>query len=682
MTARAGSAHGVRALAAAGVNAKAVDQVRANNDAASDAVAASLARLATSQEAFETVDVQHKQAMASHKTAIDAAGLSLNNSKFAAAEDARDILDTAEATRSTVAQQAGLARNRSVALCAEQHQGRAAGDAARHASVEKLSKLVNQFRACSNNEKKVVEEKAEVKEESVAAEKAVEAQAATAVKAEAAEEKTDAFLQVRTNLRRARVSVRQCQEIGDSLMRFRSMVHGANNVTANVTAPKAVKFGATLTMTDPTPERKQAAAAALKSSVVKSLGLAASAVTVKVISGDDVAFLEAEPKATPNTDAMPQAVKFEITVVAKGAALSKVVQGVEKLGSAAGVTALVADMGAEVDGLVGATVSKPKVKNVVESAAPETTEAIVSPQVEKLGAVTDGVGKLQAQLAEAAAESDRIKTRCDNVADLSFETMNKKGAAIYEKASKEADIETQADINKATKVYDETLMEIAQKSEFWDEWEAARNNRTASKADVDAKKAAANATRHAGVEEVRAAFDDKVMTIAASMQRQNKTVGIAQRESASILDAAKQALSNDLAAAKESCEALKRYRVQETKVIGDIKTDMDNDAAKTTKAKADKAAAVAAGIKAAADVKAAAEETAAAKATKATADLEAAGDVAKLAAQNNKKVADAKAAADAAAKIVKDAADAQTAKAAADKAVVDQVAANAAAAKL
>ena len=549
MTARAGSAHGVRALAAAGVNAKAVDQVRANNDAASDAVAASLARLATSQEAFETVDVQHKQAMASHKTAIDAAGLSLNNSKFAAAEDARDILDTAEATRSTVAQQAGLARNRSVALCAEQHQGRAAGDAARHASVEKLSKLVNQFRACSNNEKKVVEEKAEVKEESVAAEKAVEAQAATAVKAEAAEEKTDAFLQVRTNLRRARVSVRQCQEIGDRLMRFRSMVHGANNVTANVTAP-------------------------------------------------------------------------------------------------------------------------------------ETTEAIVSPQVEKLGAVTDGVGKLQAQLAEAAAESDRIKTRCDNMADLSFETMNKKGAAIYEKASKEADIETQADINKATKVYDETLMEIAQKSEFWDEWEAARNNRTASKADVDAKKAAANATRHAGVEEVRAAFDDKVMTIAASMQRQNKTVGIAQRESASILDAAKQALSNDLAAAKESCEALKRYRVQETKVIGDIKTDMDNDAAKTTKAKADKAAAVAAGIKAAADVKAAAEETAAAKATKATADLEAAGDVAKLAAQNNKKVADAKAAADAAAKIVKDAADAQTAKAAADKAVVDQVAANAAAAKL
>ena len=234
VTARAGSAHGVRALAAAGVNAKAVDQVRANNDAASDAVAASLARLATSQEAFETVDVQHKQAMASHKTAIDAAGLSLNNSKFAAAEDARDILDTAEATRSTVAQQAGLARNRSVALCAEQHQGRAAADAARHASVEKLSKLVNQFRACSNNEKKVVEEKAEVKEESVAAEKAVEAQAATAVKAEAAEEKTDAFLQVRTNLRRARVSVRQASATTSPDMRF---VFGSESQWARPSSP-------------------------------------------------------------------------------------------------------------------------------------------------------------------------------------------------------------------------------------------------------------------------------------------------------------------------------------------------------------------------------------------------------------------------------------------------------------
>ena len=605
MTARAGSSHGVRALAAAGVNAKAVDQVRAKNEAASDAVAASLARLATSQEAFETVDVQRKQATASHKTAIDAAGLSLNNSKFAAAEDARDILDTAEATRSTVAQQAGVARNRSTALCAEQHQGRAAADAARRASVEKLAKLVNQFRACSNNEKKVVEEQAEVKAESVAAEKAVEAQAATAVKADTAEEKAadaaadkadkapveedgkgclenfdcDAdqpfcnrnvdpekpgkcgkaasssaatttttkkpvasmFIEVRTNLRRARVSARQCQEIGDRLMRFRSMVHEANNVTA-----------------------------------------------------------------------------------------------------------------------------------------PATTEAVVSPQVEKLGAVTDGVGKLQAQFAEAAAESGRIKTRCDNMADLNFETMKKKGAAIYEKASKEADIETQAAISKATKAHDETLTEIGQKSEFLNEWEAARNNRTTSKADVDAKKAVANATRHAGAEEVRAALDDKVATIAASMQRQNKTVGVAQRESASILDAAKQALSNDLAAAKESCEALKKYRVQETKVIGDIKKDMDKDAAKTTKYKADKAAAVAAGIKAAADVKAAAAETAAAAAAKATADLEAAGDAAKLAAENNKKIADAKAAADAAAKIVKDAADAQKAKAAADKAVVDQVAANAA----
>ena len=45
----------------------------------------------------------------------------------------------------------------------------------------------------------------------------------------------------------------------------------------------AVKFGATLTMTNPTPARKQAAADALKGSVAKSLGLDLTAVTVTVI---------------------------------------------------------------------------------------------------------------------------------------------------------------------------------------------------------------------------------------------------------------------------------------------------------------------------------------------------------------------------------------------------------------